>query len=249
MSRVPDELDRPAVDREWEGARDQPEPARADEALGRGDREVTVGHERERREERRDARGKTLAERAAWEFVERPPEARRLELVAVLPGAILGPVLGPDFSVSGEIVKKILGHEFPGGLDLGWALADVRDVTAVHVAAMTAPGVVGKRIIVATEHVPMGEVARILDAEFGQRGFRIPTGRLPGWVLRVVALWDPAAAMTVRELGKRQDVSSARARDLFGWAPRSVERMVIDMAESMIACGVVKERPRRVPAL
>lgn len=184
-------------------------------------------------------RSKTLAERAAWDYVASLPAASRPELVAVLPGAVLGPVLDKDFSVSGEIVRKLLTREFPGCPDLGWALVDVRDLAEAHVAAMTRPEAAGQRFIVAGEHTPMERVARILAAHFGPRGFRIPTGRLPGWLLRVVALWDAGAALTVGELGRRQDVTSERARAVLGWRPRPIERMVVDMGESMIACGAV----------
>ena len=55
-----------------------------------------------------------------------------------------------------------------------------------------------------------------------------------------MALWDPTAALTAGELGKRQDVSSARAREVLGWTPRGVEEMIVAMGESMIAHGIVR---------
>lgn len=182
---------------------------------------------------------KTLAELAAWEFVRSLPESERVELVTVNPGAVLGPVLDKDFSVSGEIVRKLMQRELPGCPDLGWAMVDVRDVADAHVSAMLRPEAEGQRFIVASEHVPMREVARILSEHFGPRGYKVPTRALPSFLLRLVGLWDKTVAMTVGELGKRQDVSSERARKVLGWEPRSVERMVIDMAESMIRVGAI----------
>ena len=44
------------------------------------------------------AKSKTLAERAAWEFIGRKGE--RLELSVVNPVGVFGPVLGPDYSTS-----------------------------------------------------------------------------------------------------------------------------------------------------
>jgi dihydroflavonol-4-reductase len=192
-------------------------------------------------------RSKTLAERAAWDFIESPSNSDRMELVTVNPGAILGPVLDKDFSVSGEIVRKLLNRELPGVPDLGWALVDVRDVAGVHVTAMTHPRAAGQRFIVASEHVPMSEIAGILSVHFGSLGFKVPTRRVPSWVLKIVALWDKTIALTVSELGKRQDVSSERARTMLGWEPRSVERMVVDMAESMIRYGVIAPPRRTLP--
>lgn len=178
---------------------------------------------------------KTLAERAAWELAEKAP----FELVAILPGAILGPVLDADFSVSGQIVRALLTRELPGVPDLGFALVDVRDVAAMHVAALTTPPAAGERFIVAGPHVAMAEVAAILARRFGPEGFRVPQRRLPSFLIRVMALWDATAALTAGELGKRQDVSADRARAVLGFRPRETEAMVVAMAESMIAHGIV----------
>ena len=44
-------------------------------------------------------KSKTLAERAAWDFLNSLPEAERFELVIINPGLILGPTLIPgDFA-------------------------------------------------------------------------------------------------------------------------------------------------------
>lgn len=187
-------------------------------------------------------RSKTIAERAAWDFVGALPENERFELVAMNPGAILGPVLDKDFSVSGEIVRKLMARELPGCPDLGWAVCDVRDVAAAHVAAMTSEHTAGKRFILASEHVPMHEIAEVLARHFGPRGYKVPTGRVPSFVIKLLGLWDKTTRMAARELGKRHDVSTQRARSLLGWEPRTVESMVVDMAESMIRCGALPAR-------
>src|SRR5690606_36921384 len=48
-------------------------------------------------------KSKTIAERAAWDFVN--GEGRGLELAVVNPVGVLGPVLGADYSTSIQIVK------------------------------------------------------------------------------------------------------------------------------------------------
>ncbi len=192
-------------------------------------------------------RSKTLAERAAWEYVDSLVEPQRLELVAINPGVVLGPVLDADFSISGEVIRKLMTRELPGCPDLGWGLVDVRDVADVHILALHHPEAAGKRFILASEHTPLREIAMILKRHLEPKGYRIPTRRIPDFVLKFVALFDKTAALTVPELGKRQDVSSDRARNLLGFEPRSVERMVTDMADSMISCGVVP-KPKAQPA-
>lgn len=184
-------------------------------------------------------RSKTLAEQAAWRYMAELPKNERFELVTILPGAILGPLLDGAFSVSGQIVRALLARELPGIPDLGFALADVRDVAAMHVAAMTAPAAANQRFIVAGEHTPLADIARILARELTPRGFRIPRRPLPSLLIKAMAFWDATAALVAAELGKRQDVSSERARQLLGWTPRSTEEMTLAMAESMLEHGVV----------
>ena len=182
---------------------------------------------------------KTIAERAAWDYLAGLPADQRIELVTVNPGLVLGPVLSADFSTSGEVVRKLMKRELPGCPDIGFAVVDVRDVASAHVAAMTVPDAAGQRFITAIDHAAMGDIAAILANHFGPRGYKIPTRRIPGWMLRLAGLWDQTARLGIQELGKRQDVSTARARQVLGWRPRSLEAMVVDMGESMIAHGVV----------
>ena len=184
-------------------------------------------------------RSKTVAERAAWDYVAALPESERFELVAVLPGAILGPLLDDDFSVSATIVKALLGRELPGVPDLGFALVDVRDAAEMHVAAMTIAAAAGQRFIVAGEHIPMAHIASVLALHYGSRGLRVPERSLPSFLIKTMACWDATASLTANELGKRQDVSSQRAREVLGFRPRSTEELVTAMADSMIAHGVV----------
>jgi hypothetical protein len=145
-----------------------------------------------------------------------------------------------QYNRCGEPLRKLLTREIPASPDIGYACVDVRDVAQAHLAAMTTPTAAGQRFVVAIEHAAMIDIARILDRHFRPRGFRVPTGRLPSWLLRVVAIWDKTARLGVQGLGKRQDVSAAKARDLLGWQPHSLEEMVVAMGETMVKYGVVR---------
>jgi nucleoside-diphosphate-sugar epimerase len=184
-------------------------------------------------------KSKTIAEKAAWDLVESMPGDERIELVTVNPGLVLGPILDDDYGTSGEVVRKLMTREMPGCPDIGWAMVDVRDVAMAHLAAMTHPDAVGQRFVCAIEHASMLDVARILERHFEDRGYKIPTRRIPGFVLKGVALFDKTAKLAVHELGKRQDVSHQRATDVLGWQPRGLEEMVVSMGESLVEHGVV----------
>ncbi len=184
-------------------------------------------------------KSKTLAERAAWEYMDGLSENQRVEFCTMNPGLVMGPILSSDFSTSGELVRKLMKREMPGCPDVGWAVVDVRDVADAHVAAITAKDAPGKRFVLAVEHASMLDVATILSDHFKDRGYKPPLRRVPGWLLKLVSLWDQTAGLAVPELGKRQDVSNQRARELLGWEPRKLEEMVVSMGESMIEYGVV----------
>src|SRR5204863_7390275 len=64
------------------------------------------------------ARSKTIAELAAWELMRSRGAEDRLAVVA--PGAIVGPVLGADRSVSLQLVERLLNGSMPGLPRLGF---------------------------------------------------------------------------------------------------------------------------------
>lgn len=132
-----------------------------------------------------------------------------------------------------------MSREMPGCPDVGWAIVDVRDVAQAHVAALENEAADGQRFIVAIEHASMSDIAHILQRNFGPEGYRIPTRRLPSWLLKTVSLFDKTARLAVPELGLRQDVKSRRAEEILGLDFRSREQMVVDMGRSMIEYGVV----------
>jgi len=190
-------------------------------------------------------KSKTIAERAAWDYVNGLPQEQRIELVTVNPALVLGPLLSDGFSTSAEVVRKLLAREMPGCPDIGWAVVDVRDVAEAQVAAMTTPEAAGKRFVLAIEHASMVDIATVLRDKFNGRGFKVPTRKVPGWLLKLVSMWDKTARLAVQELGKRQDVSHERATRILGWHPRPLDEMVTSMGESMIQYGVVQPRGQR----
>ncbi|GAB3450427.1 NAD-dependent epimerase/dehydratase family protein [Actinophytocola sediminis] len=189
------------------------------------------------------ARSKTLAERAAWDFARESG----LELVAVNPGTVLGPLAGPGMSTSVELVRRLLTRDVPGSPKMGFSLVDVRDVAAGHRLAMESPVAPGNRYILAGDHLWMREIAAVLAAEFAPRGYRVPTGYLPTPLLRLVALFDPSVRVALGLLGLREQVTSDKARAELGWTMRPVRDTIIDTANSLVERGIVPNpaRPAR----
>ncbi|QND63958.1 aldehyde reductase [Mesorhizobium loti] len=183
-------------------------------------------------------KSKTLAERAAWDFIA---EGGPLELAVVNPVGIFGPVLGSDHSTSTEFVQRMLNGAMPGLPRLSFGVVDARDVADLHVRAMTNPAAKGERFLaVAGDFMTMREVAQTLKTRLGDTAARISTRQLPDWLVRIVGLFDGEAAQLAPELGKVKNATSAKAVRMLGWAPRSREDALVATGESLIRLGLLK---------
>src|SRR6185312_12372187 len=160
--------------------------------------------------------------------------------VTIHPGLILGQVLAETWAVSGEVIKKLLNRELPAVPDATFACVDVRDVAEAHVKAMTTPEAAGERFLCAGDQASLVTVAKITAKHFRPRGYKVPTVRLPLFLVRLVALFDAPASLLVQELGKTMDLDTSKIRRLLGFRPRSIEDMVVSMGESLIEHGVVR---------
>ena len=179
------------------------------------------------------AKSKTLAERAAWDFIA--GESGHLELSVGNPVAVFGPALGPDYSTSIHLVKRMLDGRMPGNPQLYFGVVDVRDVADLHVLAMTQEAARGERFLaVAGDFMSLQDIAKVLKNRMGSAGARIRTRQLPNWVLRVGAWFNPLAREILPELGKRKSASNAKARRLLGWQPRSNEEAIVAAARSLV---------------
>jgi nucleoside-diphosphate-sugar epimerase len=188
-------------------------------------------------------KSKTLAERAAWDFVAR--DGGRLELSVVNPVGVFGPVLGPDYSTSILVVQRLMDGAIPGCPRLHFGIVDVRDVADLHIRAMTHPAARGERFLaVAGDFLSMRQIANVLKTRMGASAARVPTWQLPNWLVRLAALRDPAVRQIVPELGKVKNATSEKARRLLGWAPRPPEDAIVATAESLLRLGLLKAEAR-----
>ncbi|WP_194816198.1 aldehyde reductase [Nocardia sp. XZ_19_385] len=189
-------------------------------------------------------KSKTLAERAAWDYVESLPADQRFELVVVNPGMVLGPVRSAATSTSHEPIRRLLAGTDPGSPRVGWAVVDVRDLAVVHRLAREVPAAAGNRYVAAGEHVWMQDMGRVLAAEFGPRGYKVPTRALPNLLVRTIALFDKGVRLTLPMLGVREQLSSEKAHRELGWTMRPVRESILDTAESLVQYGVVGPKGR-----
>ncbi len=186
------------------------------------------------------AKSKTLAERAAWDFVAK--EGGGLELSVVNPVGVFGPVLGPDYSTSILLVQRLMDGAMPGVPRLYFGVVNVRDVADLHISAMTHPAAKGERFLaVAGDFMSMVEIAKVLKARLGDAAKRVPTRQLPNWLVRLASLRDPAVKQILPELGKMKNATNEKAKRMLGWAPKSREDAVVATGESLVRLRLLKD--------
>lgn len=175
---------------------------------------------------------KILAERAAWDFMNR--EGGTTQLTTVLPGAVFGPILAAENLGSVQIIQGMLKGK-PAALPrLGFWIVDVRDLADLHIRAMTAATAAGQRFIAAGEYMWMEDIARTLRTELGEAAAKAPTRRLPDFVVRMLLPFAPNLRSLAPLLGRRFPLTSAKARQTLGFAPRPAAMTIVDCARSLL---------------
>ena len=154
------------------------------------------------------AMSKTMAERAAWDFVAK--EAPDMALTCINPGLVLGPPLDRHFGTSLGVVDRILSGRDPMLPMIGFVCVDVRDVAEMHLRAALRMETAGKRYLAAAGYMTLPDIARVLKTAYPYR--RIPTRVAPLFVLRVLALFDASIRSLLPSVGKTFEVSNARAK-------------------------------------
>lgn len=184
-------------------------------------------------------KSKTLSERAAWDFIAW--EGGELELSVVNPTAVLGPVLGPDYSHSIRTITNMLEGQ-RGCPKVNCGFVDVRDVADLHVRAMTHPAAKGERFLaIAGESLWLSEVAKVLRHRMGAAGSKVSTWELPNWVVRFAARRNPGLRGIATLLGRNMNATSEKAIRLLSWAPRSSEEAIVATAESLIRLALLRQ--------
>ena len=176
-------------------------------------------------------KSKTLAERAAWDFVAAHPG---MQLTVINPGLVLGTPIDGVTASSVSVVARFLAGRDPAVPDFALPVVDVADVAAMHVAALDRPQTIGRRYIAADRAMRMPELTAVLKAAYPAR--RIPTRTAPRLLMRLVALFDPAIRMILPALGRPLSIDNTAARRDFALtfvpAEESVRRTAAFLTQS-----------------
>jgi nucleoside-diphosphate-sugar epimerase len=175
---------------------------------------------------------KILAERAAWDFMQ--SEGKASMLTTILPGAVFGPLRDAENLGSVQIIHGMLRGR-PGALPrLGFWIVDVRDLADLHIRAMTAAAAAGQRFIAAGEFMWMEGMAKTLRAQLGEQGAKVPTRRLPDFVVRLLLPFMANLRTLAPLLGRRFPINTDKSRKVLAFAPRPAAATLVDCARSLL---------------
>jgi nucleoside-diphosphate-sugar epimerase len=169
-------------------------------------------------------RSKAVAERAAWDLIER--DGGDTELTVVNPTFILGPTLTTELRSSLHLVQAMLDGTMAVTPRARFGLTDVRDVADLHIRAMAAPAAAGKRYVAVADGPTISylEIAQTLRRRLGPLAARVPTEEAPGEQL------------------PRPVIHNDRARAELGWRPRPAEETIVDTAQSLRDLGLLADQ-------
>ncbi|MDH6113435.1 dihydroflavonol-4-reductase [Kitasatospora sp. MAP12-15] len=175
---------------------------------------------------------KILAERDAWDLAA----ATGLELTAVLPTFMQGPMLGTTSRPGTvEVIRRLLAGKLPAVPNIGWNVVDVRDIAELHILAMTSPAAAGQRFLGSGTFLWYRDIARILREKLPDEAAKVPVRTMPDLIVKLLARRNPQLAMLRPELGRIRLVDSGKARTQLGWHPRPTEQTIIDTATALLA--------------
>ena len=166
-------------------------------------------------------KSKTLAEKAAWDFVAALPEEDKFELVTILPGWVMGPPLRGDLENSQEWLKTLMeGTMTTIGSDRIVAV-DVRDTAKAHLLGVKNAAAANRRFIIGHSTPSFQEYAAPVTAKYRDLGFPITENLEAEKPDEFYALFDNSASI---ELGVEYT---------------DLSKTMVDMADKMVEVGSI----------
>ena len=183
------------------------------------------------------AKSKTLAEKAAWEFVESLEESKKFELTVINPVAVTGPMLTNDIGSSNDFLLKLISGSMPACPKIHMGYIDVRDVAKAHIFSMTEEKTNGERIIVSENEMFFAEVGKTLN----EAGFKkSPTKEMPNFLVKIMSLFVGELKTLLSALNRKGDIDKTKAKSFFNWDYISTEQSVTETARQLQDMGLTK---------
>jgi dihydroflavonol-4-reductase len=180
-------------------------------------------------------RSKTLAEKAAWDFMAQ--DAPEMKLTVINPGFVVGAPLDTHYGSSVGVIARLVRRKDPMLPNFGFAAVDVQDVAELHVAVIDKLDTYGQRIMAVDRFLWFTDMAQAIKAAYPAR--RIVTRVAPDFIVRLLARFDPAIRTIVPALGRQDRYDNSRAMATLGRGMRQVNKSVVATAGYLIDSKLV----------
>jgi dihydroflavonol-4-reductase len=181
---------------------------------------------------------KTLAERAAWDFMEK--EKPGFDLVVINPFMVIGPAHTQAVNTSNQMFVDFLSGKYPAIMALNWGFVDVRDVADAHLAALDKSEAKG-RYICAAGTMDMAQVVDLMRAR-GYAG-KLPrmalTGTIGTALMKLMSYTQPngVGSYLRTHLGRVPRFDNSKIRRDLGLVFRPVEESIADTLADLARWG------------
>lgn len=181
-------------------------------------------------------KSKTIAEKAAWDFIEH--EGNPFQLAVINPALVIGPTLSDDLGVSNAAIEMVVTGKMPVAIPIQFGYVDVRDVASAHILAMQNDSSNGERFALAERDLWYKDIAKLLR----DNGYnKAPTFSVPIWLAKFLANFSKRLKITLPFIGRVRSVAkTSKAKDLLGWNPRSSEESILEIANQVKEMGLIK---------
>lgn len=171
---------------------------------------------------------KTLAEKAAWDFVAENPE---IALTTINPGVVLGPAMDGNYGTSLDIIEQMMTGKMPMVPPVAMPAVDVRDVAKMHVSAISNDATKGERFSATSDTVDFLEMGNMIKA--AEPDAKTPKGKAPVWMLKMMGLFMKDIKVMLPNIGRNLGVSGAKAESTFGFKFRPVSEAMAGSVQSI----------------
>ena len=186
------------------------------------------------------AYSKTVAERAAWDFMEM--EERHFDLVVVNPTGVIGPSIVDRVNQTHEFMVGMTNGQSPAIVDIGFPVVDVRDVAKAHIQAMETETASG-RYLLSAGSPKVRRYVEIMREEGLDQKYRLPKAGLDNpigsVIVRGLMAFQPAAVreFVTQNLGAEFSLDTTKAETELGMVWSSTDDAIRDQARFLDAKG------------
>lgn len=179
---------------------------------------------------------KTLAERAAWAFVEERP--RGFDLVAINPFMVIGPSRVPGLNTSNQVLLDLVKGTYPGIVSLTWGFVDVRDVAEAHVRALETAAAHGRYLCAGDTRSMRAVVDLLASNGWGER-YRLPRvgldNTIGNFIVRLASRRQSEGVSSYlrTHVGRVPRYDTAKIRRELGMTFRPVDQTILETMDDL----------------